>query len=475
MSYKVQQEDIALLHQRSKEIYCKVELLNKSFKVVDALNGVVTAGTVNISAESSTRRSLNLSMLVLNGSFSIGEDKKIWLSRYLMAYMGFKNLRTSEIKYYPIGIFSITQNNFVYNSVTHTLSISALDLMSELDGTRNGVIGKADILIPAGEDIRGAIVSTITQLGKIKKYIVQDISEEVPYDLNFSRGSTVENIIKTLVNLYPAREMFFDVDGTFICQEIPTCVDDNIIMDNENIQKLLIDSSVEVSFVEMKNTTEVFGALNDCDRFCDNCTNTDSQYILTIPLFELKERMTIGFIPNVTSTANAVIKINELPPFPICNENGDPISANKLIADTAYVVRYKKEKFYLLGEFQIYGIAYDDNPDSPFFVGYNRENIVLQTFDGGEYEKIWSDELAHERAEYENWKSARLCDRISLQMILIPWLDVNQKFEFQPEGTDSVHQYIIKDISLDILACTMSISAVRFYPLYPNIVSKSHN
>ena len=52
-------------------------------------------------------------------------------------------------------------------------------------------------------------------------------------------------------------------------------------------------------------------------------------------------------------------------------------------------------------------------PESPFTIEkIGRKNQVLQ---GGEYDHITSDALAMQRAEYENWKSTRLTDSVSIE------------------------------------------------------------
>lgn len=470
--YLVQQEDIDILFQKSKELYIKIQLLNKNYTVIEELKGVAIDGNVTITAESSSsRRSFSLSLSVVNSSFYIGDDKKIWIDKYLDVHIGVKNTRTQIVNYYPIGIYTFSDSNYSYDTISHVLDISCLDLISELDGTRNGALGKNEILIPAGSDIRGAMVSTVSQFGKVSKYIIHDIKKKTPQDLNFSVGSTVYDVICKLRDIYPAWETFFDTDGTFICQQIPTCIEDNIVLDNETIQKLLIRSSVNISFSDVKNTTEVFGASNKCDRYTDTSTNLGAQYNVSFNLFELKERMTIGFMTNTASQVGATIKINDLSPIPICDESGNGIVAKRLKANTSYVFRYKNQKFYLSGEFQVYAIAYDDNPESPFYVGVNKENVVLQVLQGGEYSVLWSDDLAFERAEYETWKAARLKDQISITTMLVPWLDVNQKILFKPAESETINQYIIKNVSFNLMTGTMDMTAMRFYPLYPKIVN----
>lgn len=470
MSYDLQQSDIEMLFQTSKELYVKIQLLSKELLTIDELQGVAISGSFTIDSSSDVRTTANITLHITDSSFYNAYGSRIWFDKYSRILLGVKNIRTNEIHYYPLGIFLFSENNFTYDHITNTLAVSCVDSMSTLNGVRGGNLDGLTTLIPAGEDIRSAIVASVSQLGGIKKYLIDDVQHPVPYDLTFNAGSTVYNIIVALRDLYPGWETYFDEDGVFICKQIPTCVDSNIVLNKEQMRKLVIRENLTNTLSETKNKTEVWGASLSADRITDQCTNTGNQYNISLELFEFKDRMKIAFKPNVISAAQPHLKINDLPSYGIYYENEQFIEAGRLKANTTYVVRYVKEKFYLMGEYQIYGVAADTNPDSPFYVGDNEENVALQVLSGGEYDNIYSDELCLQRAEYENWKSTRLTDTVNLEMILVPWLGVNQKVEYTSHVSGKTDYYIIKNISGEFSSGVMNISMVKFYPLYPEII-----
>lgn len=99
-----------------------------------------------------------------------------------------------------------------------------------------------------------------------------------------------------------------------------------------------------------------------------------------------------------------------------------------------------------------------------------------------EYEKIWTDDLAMQRAEYELYLHARLNDTITLKSVPVYWLDVNQKIEYvnkdinlvpqkwnvQTQQYDLPSHFITKNIQMGLgPGATMTVKAMRFYPLYP--------
>ncbi len=102
-----------------------------------------------------------------------------------------------------------------------------------------------------------------------------------------------------------------------------------------------------------------------------------------------------------------------------------------------------------------------------------RRNKVLS---GGDYEGYPPDARAMEVAEYELWKRARLTDGFSITILLVPWLDVNEKIEYAAKYLNSRTpvEWIIKSISINLGEGTMSLSLSRYYPYYPYIVGEGN-
>ena len=85
---------------------------------------------------------------------------------------------------------------------------------------------------------------------------------------------------------------------------------------------------------------------------------------------------------------------------------------------------------------------------------------------GGEYDNIYSEDLAMQRAKYELWKYSDMKDEITLTMMDIPWLDVNQKIEYTSQSTGVKNVYIIKKKQSSTTGGTMTLSLVKFVPIY---------
>ena len=113
-------------------------------------------------------------------------------------------------------------------------------------------------------------------------------------------------------------------------------------------------------------------------------------------------------------------------------------------------------------------MIYTVNPDSPFCREYIGER--MKVFSGGNCDNIYSEQLAFERAEYENWQLARTTYSLSLNTVYVPFLYGNEKIQYRLKSTNEVKEWIVKKISVSWLSGTMSITLAEFYPLYPFIV-----
>ncbi len=132
--------------------------------------------------------------------------------------------------------------------------------------------------------------------------------------------------------------------------------------------------------------------------------------------------------------------------------------------------QYNKSRncFVYLGKYQIEAYTEDRNADSPFSV--DKIGLRLQVLSGGSYNKITDTTLCRQRAEYENWLAGRLNDTITLQTVLIPFLDVNQKVRYQTKSGNRLEEYIVKQISFSFPDGTCQLTLAKFYPQYPLII-----
>lgn len=342
----------------------------------------------------------------------------------------------------------------------------------------------------------------------------------IPYDQEFSAGCSVLSILTTFRDLYPNYEMFFSMeDNTFICQLKPMCYEDDIFIDNSFLKRVLISENTSVDMTTVKNICEVWGQVIETDFYNEECTYADNIYSSTIEEYEegYFNGDTIALkIPSVNQEG-AQLKINEYEAIPILNEaNEEPIKANELKQNEVYAFKIKKKrveekdevKAYLLGQWQVHAINVLTNgkksgkfvtssdgeeyelyskeyfqkfyncervdmtivQDSPFVV--EKLGEILDVKVSGEFDNITSNDLAAERAKWENWKNCRLTDNITITTVLLPFLDVNKKVSYRRSDSDREYQYIISSVSHDFSGYTTTITMYRFYPLYEHVLKE---
>lgn len=136
-----------------------------------------------------------------------------------------------------------------------------------------------------------------------------------------------------------------------------------------------------------------------------------------------------------------------------------------------------------------YGIAVDNNPNSPFYAGtYNPtthkySNEIRIVLSGGEYDNIFPirnsqgqitnlNILAQQRANYELYTRCRLQDQLELVCVPIYWLDVNWVITITLPNKQSpstqAEKYIVKKIDTTLgVNGTQNITLMKYYPFYP--------
>lgn len=506
MAYDVQQRDISILGQRVKELKIRASLLNEKMQPMDVLQGDLISGSITISATDDIRRTANFSFFLKNKSYIASETGKIWFNKYVSLSLGIVNLKTNQIQYYPLGLYMFSDNSYTYDSTNNVIEVKCKDLMFKLLNVP--LYGAETYKILAGTVIRDAMISVVSQLGGFKKYLIGNIGAEVgagtnsisevgydqvPYDLTFSSSDTAYSVLTRLRDLYAGWESFFDED-TFVCQKIPTGKNERIVLDWETIvnKQLVINESRNNSLDKVKNITQVFGKQIVADRYTDVCTKSGSEYTAT---FTSLTALTSGEIYAVklpsSNFANPTLKINSLGSYPIVDSSEVPIMVGKINGYSAF--KFYHNKMIYLGDYQVKALAvhvssmpsaekkqyyetkfntnnivYIVNPDSPYTV--ERIGELIDVKSGNDFGNIYSQDLALQRARYENYKTTRLEDTITIDMQLVPWLTVNRLISYKSKIYDTVDTYMIKNISITLSAGTMQIECVKYYPLYPDVV-----
>lgn len=499
MGYEITQTDLSLLQQGTQEIYLKVELLNSSFKILDSLEGQIINDNYSQDNESIQRRSYTFDLIVLNSSFVIGRDKKIWMDKRIRVFYGIRSLRTKEINWYKIGVFCYVSMKYSFSNTEKKLSVTCADLMALYDGTLNGRLHGYDptdsipgsatqtLTIPAGEDIRASILATVKDAG-IENYIIEDIEKPIPYDLTFETGATYADIWTKIRDLYDSWEFYFDVDGTFIWRKIPTCLEDPVILNDTVMQNIVVNENADTKFNEIYNVTEVWGKvleLESDDRYAETSTYISNVFQVTFDSYtswDSVDNLTqLAFKACADNLAEPKFTINGFSPaIPIYDGDGNPLKAGALKKDTIYVFRYRRipsggstvpGSLFLLGQFQCYGKYAELSADCPFSV----TNLGYEISQSLDYNTLSDDAACYNQAQYLTYKSTAMMDTINLTTLVIPWLEVNTKIEYTPKYNNETNQYIVKNLSWSTGEGTMNVTLYKFLESFSYVYNKTAN
>lgn len=565
----ITQDEYNVVKQTNRYLHMKINLLNYKFQIVDELSGTLVGDpTFTVNADSDMRRTCAFSLVPIDSSFDIKNGNKVWMDKYVQIYIGIENSRTDDITYSNQGIYMVHNPNSTYSATNNTITIQGIDLMAKLTGLRNGNLEGLPYLIEQGSNVREAVIACLKEAG-FDRYVVEEYEITTPYEIRVDVGGTVYNILTELRDILPNYQMYFDVDGIFHFEQIPSGNNEQIFIDDDIWNRVLIDYSKSIDFTTVKNYIEVFGKTHDITNFGGTATINDDTYEIKIEsLTELRDYLKVGFITDKKIT-NPKLKINDFNSYPIKKENGEEpefsdsgesdyyvvkfiededlfeiknenqlddeytgellvtidigtyllkiegideltdgmeikfvtpkagndillqpklkineldeiiISTNKSLKDnTEYTVIYRKgdeskNYFQFLGNVQPHAIAQEENPESPFYVN-GRLGIIRIVLSGGEYDNIYTNDLAQERANWELYTRCKLQDSITLNCLPIYWAEVNKVISItlpNKQGNEETNLYIIKSINT-IYGVTgvQSIQCMRYYPYYSNYI-----
>lgn len=499
-AYAVQQEDIDILKQSIRTTYARIELLNLDKQILRSIEGRVYNDNFSCSGDSAVRRTYNCDLIVTDANFIVGKDSYIWADKLVRVYYGVKHIKSQSIIYYLIGTFSLTDVSYSFSTSEKHLSITATDLMCHYNGVKGGTMiyglvdqAKDKITVEPGKSIP-VLIKDLCILAGIKEYDISGVDNEViPYDIEWTTGTTYYQAWENINSLVNNCEFFFDEEGTFIWRKVPTGHNDRNILDDSILKNLIISEKLNDSFQNIYNATEVWGTeldLVDDDRYAKTCTGgtsaSDNVYKITLDLVDDMNRIDNfdRIAIKVSGPHGRYININNLQNIPIISPSGNSKDLYQYTYETnqIYVFQYRRTlngstdtldptylNFYLMGQFQCHGYYEENSPAVPYSIqnlGYKNVKVI-------ENDKLYTDEYCQSQALYETYQTTAKQDSISLSSMIIPFLEPNHKFLYTPYINGETTEWIIKSISWSTMSGVMNIEAYRFLEDYSYVIKRT--
>lgn len=319
-----------------------------------------------------------------------------------------------------------------------------------------------------GHDIESVLPSGYTQLEYIEssgtQYIDTGLKPTQDYSMTIKCQST-----GTTSNTYAGCDTNWQNTGFFIGVEV---------FEFGNVGMDRIQNHGEDPIVLTLDKT---GGYKDGVKTWNNASTATFQTVSNLTLFALNRNGTIreyltGKIYYCTISDNGTLVRNFIP----CKNPDGVIGMYDTVGKQFYAnagtgnftaPNFTMKFWRFMGHQQAQATSYDNNPSSPFYVGdpigsssVGRIRIVLY---GGEYDNIYSDDLAKQRADFEIYQRSRLNDSISMETIPIPWMDANIVISHRFGQKQEPSKYIVKSFSVDYATGgTMTINAITWYPYY---------
>ena len=188
---QINTRDLKLICQNIIDLKIKIDVYDEiSGEHLDTLECGIINGSSSIDAESDVRRTFCVTAVPLKNKFlTVNRDGIIWLNRIIKIQIGILDRISGQWHWYKQGTYVFANTTANYDAANNQITMNCSDLMTKLDGTKNGQLGALIIKYPAYEEdsetgqiikynyIRDAVITTLTQLGKITDYEIDDIGE----------------------------------------------------------------------------------------------------------------------------------------------------------------------------------------------------------------------------------------------------------------------------------------------------------
>jgi hypothetical protein len=403
-----------VLNQNIRKIFVELSILDKNGLSLGILKGYTLSGMVTLSSENSYRRSGNLNMVLT----STWEARRLfWFDTKARLRIGMKDFLTNEIFWFNLGEFAVRDMSISKELNGSTIDIQLLDNMAFLDGSLGGVATNQIVFdarnnIPIHEAIRSVLISAGVSKTSIEPVIVNNEVRNIPYTLEFQEGTTIYEILKSLIDLYKGYEGFFDTDGIFIMRKIRDRKNDSSLYKfGKDGSKLSMGNVQTFDYSKVKNSIVVNGYK---DKYGVSVT------------YRCRNRYS-------RDDMSSLMLINDA-----------------IEGDACYVVSENKSFIYNGSTWGL--LSFNIVPI------FNIENIGLKPMvinDGN----IFNLEQAKAMTEYYMFVNSNLGEEVSITTVPVYGLDVNNKIT-----TDELGDCLVRSLSVPLgIEETMTILATKIY------------
>lgn len=244
---------------RGRILHTKIYILNFKYQTCAEISGKVLDGaSFSNDATSDIRRTCSISLIPENKTLDL-TNANVWIDKYIQVYCGIEDDK-GEIVYTNMGIYLIDSPNVSYDATNNTLTLTGNDLMCKMTGLRNGYLEGIEYQIPQGSNIKDVLTTIVKDCG-FTKYAIEEPSPTptCPNQVSVSVGGVAHDLISQLTQINANYQSYFDVNGTFRSNQIPSGKDEQVRVTDDIWKKVLISYQKDTNFENVKNYIEVYG------------------------------------------------------------------------------------------------------------------------------------------------------------------------------------------------------------------------
>jgi len=169
-------------------------------------------------------------------------------------------------------------------------------------------------------------------------------------------------------------------------------------------------------------------------------------------------------------------------PGSVTEEDGDRLDIVQEYLEENYpsYLQYFKDdnlkllNWYLQGSGQCFAKYSEEGNSFSDDIIYSVPNVGYEILQVKDYSQLTDNDACREQAEYDTYDSCVKQDTITIQTIIIPWLEPHQKIQYRVKLTGEVSDWLIKSISWNTESGTMSITMYRFIQDFQYIWDKKY-
>ena len=257
---------IQVHRQPIRNIQTVIQILDDDDSIIDTIAGKATSGSLSVAANSLTRRTGIISLIV-DPDYMPDKNTIIWYGKRFRIYQGIvdMSMRPHEYVNFLLGTFVVDEGTLRRGNGSDNIEIRLSDKMTKYDADTL----EHELKIPRGTPVSQAIRSVMELVGETDFGYIAESSEKeiVPYDYTKPVGTNIVDIVKELRDMYMDYICGYNLLGQFEYKKVEVQKSDDVkqpvwrfdTTDNAR-SDLMISFTEAYSLKNIKNRVVVYGA-----------------------------------------------------------------------------------------------------------------------------------------------------------------------------------------------------------------------